>query len=440
VSRIYEVSQLVEKLSGIPIGVAKPLVGHNAFAHESGIHAHGVIKHTATYEPIQPERIGRQRTFVFGKHTGSQAVAEKLRVRGVESTQDQVVRLVALIKDFAEARSKTDQQAFIASFRERVERRVFYDPHPTTGVDRSLRRYIHTISYGKADLEAWVFPVATSPDADTVGAAMDSLPTGHGYTIACAVLLSGGLHRTGHAWWHATPRNGIEDYARVNLQEGLGAWAMELLHITTEFGDLYFVNPHLGKFDNMACFCGTHPSVHTKLAMQWLAPNTVTTHTHGRRTAITLHAVGLTQPPPPGRSVAIRIPSRTNSNHYMVEARLPVDDYERPSFASSGIPSSGVIVYEVAGITEVYLRTPQALQLGGTFTADGITVQVTGMVPGGFSVTVNSPEHPDCERLRAEIDALEGRLDGEEDPREDRARLSALQRARQRARALGCPP
>jgi len=122
VSRLYEVSQLVEKLSGIPIGVAKPLVGHNAFAHESGIHAHGVIKHTATYEPIQPERIGRQRTFVFGKHTGSQAVAEKLRANRIEASQEQVVRLVALIKDFAEARSKTDQQAFIASFRERVER------------------------------------------------------------------------------------------------------------------------------------------------------------------------------------------------------------------------------------------------------------------------------------------------------------------------------
>src|SRR5205807_794075 len=71
VSRLYEVSQLVERLSGVPVGVAKPLVGPNAFAHESGIHAHGVIKHTATYEPIQPERIGRQRTFVFGKHTGS---------------------------------------------------------------------------------------------------------------------------------------------------------------------------------------------------------------------------------------------------------------------------------------------------------------------------------------------------------------------------------
>jgi len=109
-------------LSGIPVGVAKPLVGHNAFAHESGIHAHGVIKHTATYEPIQPERIGRQRTFVFGKHTGSLAVAEKLRSYGAEATPDQVLRLVSLIKDFSEARSKKDQQDFIRSFRERVDR------------------------------------------------------------------------------------------------------------------------------------------------------------------------------------------------------------------------------------------------------------------------------------------------------------------------------
>jgi isopropylmalate/homocitrate/citramalate synthase len=122
VSRLYDLSQLVERLSGIPVGVSKPLVGPNAFAHESGIHAHGVIKHTATYEPIQPERIGRKRTFVFGKHTGSQAVAEKLRSHGTEATPDQVLRLVALIKDFAEGRSKEDQQAFVASFRERVER------------------------------------------------------------------------------------------------------------------------------------------------------------------------------------------------------------------------------------------------------------------------------------------------------------------------------
>src|SRR5207247_508 len=96
--------------------------GHNACAHETGIHAHGVIKHTATYEPIQPEKLGRQRTFVFGKHTGSLAVAEKLRGRGIAATPEQVAGLVKLIKDFAEGRSKGDQQAFVALFRERAER------------------------------------------------------------------------------------------------------------------------------------------------------------------------------------------------------------------------------------------------------------------------------------------------------------------------------
>jgi len=122
ISRIHQLSQLVERLSGIPIGMHQPLVGHNAFAHESGIHAHGVIKHTATYEPIQPERIGRQRTFVFGKHTGSLAVADKLRAGGVEATQEQIAELVQLIKTFAESRSKEGQQAFIAMVRERAVR------------------------------------------------------------------------------------------------------------------------------------------------------------------------------------------------------------------------------------------------------------------------------------------------------------------------------
>ncbi len=123
VSRMYEVSRLVEKLSGIPVGVTKPVVGYNAFSHESGIHADGVIKHTATYEPIQPERIGRTRQFIYGKHTGSTSVAEKLKGSGVEASREQVAALVQLIKEFSESKSKVDHQAFIELFREREDRR-----------------------------------------------------------------------------------------------------------------------------------------------------------------------------------------------------------------------------------------------------------------------------------------------------------------------------
>ncbi len=122
-SRMYEVSRLVEKVSGVPVGVNKPVVGYNAFSHESGIHADGVIKHTATYEPIQPEQIGRTRQFIFGKHTGSASVLERLKSRDVEASKEQVQNLVQLIKEYSEGKSKMDAHAFIELFREREERR-----------------------------------------------------------------------------------------------------------------------------------------------------------------------------------------------------------------------------------------------------------------------------------------------------------------------------
>ncbi len=123
ISRLYEVSTLVERLSGIPIPVNKAVVGYNAFSHESGIHADGVIKATATYEPMQPEAVGRERRFIFGKHTGTSAVVDKLRRAGVEASKEQVHRLVETIKETAERRSKDEQIRFIEAYREREETR-----------------------------------------------------------------------------------------------------------------------------------------------------------------------------------------------------------------------------------------------------------------------------------------------------------------------------
>ncbi len=123
VSRMYEVSRLVETLSGIPIPVNKAVVGYNAFSHESGIHADGVIKHTGTYEPMQPEIIGRERRFIFGKHTGSTAVLDRLRKNGIEPTKEQLHEVVEGIKQVAESRLKGEQIAFIEMYRDREERR-----------------------------------------------------------------------------------------------------------------------------------------------------------------------------------------------------------------------------------------------------------------------------------------------------------------------------
>jgi isopropylmalate/homocitrate/citramalate synthase len=120
---MYEVSRLVEKLSGIPIPVNKAVVGYNAFSHESGIHADGVIKHTGTYEPMQPELIGRERRFIFGKHTGSTAVLDRLSKHGIDPTKEQLQKIVEGIKEVAESRQKEEQIAFIELYRDREERR-----------------------------------------------------------------------------------------------------------------------------------------------------------------------------------------------------------------------------------------------------------------------------------------------------------------------------
>ena len=56
--KIHDLSRLVEELSGVPVAANKALVGYNAFSHEAGIHTHGILAHTLTYEPLQP-RNGR---------------------------------------------------------------------------------------------------------------------------------------------------------------------------------------------------------------------------------------------------------------------------------------------------------------------------------------------------------------------------------------------
>lgn len=277
-------------------------------------------------------------------------------------------------------------------FREVVLARVFYDPDPGTGTDRSLQRYIETVSYGRARLSATVLELVTAPDADTVGAGLRSLPSNHVFDAACIVVPSGGQHRTGFAWWHAQPVNGLENFARVNLSENLGTWAMEVMHCLTEFGDLYNVDPHLGRFDNMACSCGTHPSTHTKVNMQWLNADTVAVKGGFGPTTYDLYAVGLPQPAPPAHRMAVRVPSRHGSTYFMVEARIRSDQYERAGFGSSGIPSEGVIVYEVKSKLEVFLRTATALAVGESFSIDdGPTVRVTGQNVGGFRVVVGNP-------------------------------------------------
>ncbi|MFA6329937.1 MAG: 2-isopropylmalate synthase [Candidatus Micrarchaeia archaeon] len=76
--KLYELSVLARNLSGFNLACNKPLVGENAFSHESGIHVDGLLKDTATYEAISPTLVGRKRKILLGKLSGRKAVALKL--------------------------------------------------------------------------------------------------------------------------------------------------------------------------------------------------------------------------------------------------------------------------------------------------------------------------------------------------------------------------
>ena len=69
-TEIFETSRLVSKLTGYPVQFNKAVVGKNAFSHESGIHQHGYLRNTSTYEIMSPDSVGQEAKIILGKHSG----------------------------------------------------------------------------------------------------------------------------------------------------------------------------------------------------------------------------------------------------------------------------------------------------------------------------------------------------------------------------------
>jgi isopropylmalate/citramalate/homocitrate synthase-like protein len=95
---LVETSELVERLTGVPVPPNKAIVGENAFAHVSGIHAHGVLEFPGTYEPISPEVVGHHRRLSLGKLTGRHSVERQLRSIGVRPTKRQLAEITKRVK------------------------------------------------------------------------------------------------------------------------------------------------------------------------------------------------------------------------------------------------------------------------------------------------------------------------------------------------------
>jgi 2-isopropylmalate synthase len=112
---IMKASRLVSAITGFPVQPNKAIVGANAFAHESGIHQDGMLKHAGTYEIMTPESVGLTRsTLVMGKHSGRHAFKTKLKELGFELGDNALEDVFKRFKDLADKKKEVFDEDIVA--------------------------------------------------------------------------------------------------------------------------------------------------------------------------------------------------------------------------------------------------------------------------------------------------------------------------------------
>lgn len=106
-TEIMRASKLLTTITGVKVQPNKAIVGENAFAHEAGIHQHGVLKNKETYEIMTPESIGLKRnSMVLGKHSGKHALRDKAKELGFDLTEDALERAFERFKVVADKKKQ----------------------------------------------------------------------------------------------------------------------------------------------------------------------------------------------------------------------------------------------------------------------------------------------------------------------------------------------
>jgi len=100
-TRFREIAEYVAKASARAIPVWKAIVGTNVFAHESGIHADGVIKNPKNYEVFNPSEVGLTRQLVVGKHSGSHTILHKFKEFGIDLTDKEANEILVMARSMA---------------------------------------------------------------------------------------------------------------------------------------------------------------------------------------------------------------------------------------------------------------------------------------------------------------------------------------------------
>ncbi len=113
-----EVSELVERLSGITLYEIMPIVGPLFYTYEAGVHVHGLIADPSTYEAVPPESVGRKRRIVAGKLSGKSAIAEILKEKGIEASDDEVEAILLKVKGLADRGIRITESVFMKAVEE----------------------------------------------------------------------------------------------------------------------------------------------------------------------------------------------------------------------------------------------------------------------------------------------------------------------------------
>jgi 2-isopropylmalate synthase len=115
---ITRTSNALSRITGVKVQPNKAIVGENAFAHESGIHQHGVLANAETYEIMTPESIGlKDNNLVLGKHSGKHAFRDRLESLGYELSDDDLAVAFTKFKELADKKKQVydkDIEAIVA--------------------------------------------------------------------------------------------------------------------------------------------------------------------------------------------------------------------------------------------------------------------------------------------------------------------------------------
>ncbi len=213
--RIYNTSKLVYNIIGQSPALNKPIVGANAFAHESGIHQHGVLANRSTYEIMTPESVGiTTNKIVLGKHSGKHAFDARLRELGYELSDEELLDCFERFKVLCDKKktvSDADLRALV-SHKQRVEKDTKY---------KLERFYVHASNV----LSATSTVKLTLSDGTAIeDAAVGNGPVDASYN-AVAKLIN-------------PPPHTLEKYSINAVSEGNESLGEAIVKIQTEDGEL----------------------------------------------------------------------------------------------------------------------------------------------------------------------------------------------------------